>query len=116
MDCRALIESTILNEFMDLEESFEDEKQIIQTEGVNQENEESILVEETKNEEDEDSQLKIFENNEEKELKLYEDEDDDDLSQSKSIRSIYEDCHDDEQITKCKLYVFARTDREKEDW
>lgn len=117
MDYGALIESAILNESMDFEkESFEDEKKSTQIEGTNQKDEENTLGEETKNEEDEESKWRIFNANEEEELKLYEDEDDDDLSQSKSISSIYEDCRDDEEITKCKLYVFARADREKEDW
>lgn len=109
------MDSTNLSDWVNLEkESFEDEK-TIQVEGINQEIEESTLGEETKSE-DEDSRLEYFKDNEEDEFKIDEDEDDDDLSQSKSLRSIYEDCRDNEEGTKCKLYVFARADREKEDW
>lgn len=119
MDRGALIDNITLNDSIDCEkESLEDEKKIIQTEGTNEEGEDGIFSEETKND-NEDSKLEVFKDNEEEEeeeLKIDEDEDDDDLSQSKSVRSIYEDCRDDEEITKCKLYVFARADREKEDW
>ncbi|XP_012214701.1 testis-expressed protein 2 [Linepithema humile] len=117
MDRGALIDSTMLSDWTDLgKESFDDEKKINQMEGIDQEIEESTLGEETKSE-DEDFRLEFFKNNEEEEeSKTYEDEDDDDLSQSKSIRSVYEDCRDEEEITKCRLYVFARADREKEDW
>jgi len=115
MDQGALIDSTSLSDWTDLgKESFEDEKKIIE-EGISQEVEESTLGEETKSE-DEDSRLEYFKDNEEDEFKIDEDEDDDDFSQSKSIRSIYEDCRDNEEVIKCKLYVFARADREKEDW
>lgn len=114
MDQGALVDSTSLSDWTDLgKESFDDEKKIIQVEGVSQEVEENIVGEETKSE-DEDSRLEYF--NEEDEFKIDEDEDDEDLSQSKSIRSVYEDCRDNEEISKCKLYVFARADREKEDW
>jgi len=114
MDPRALIE--IINDCTDLgKESFEDEKKIAQAEGTDQEVEENTFGEETKSE-DEDSRFEFLKDNDEDELKIDEDEDDDDLSQSKSLRSIYEDCRDNEEITKCKLYVFARADREKEDW
>lgn len=109
-----MVDSTSLSDWTDLgKESFDDEKKIIQVEGVSQEVEENIVGEETKSE-DEDSRLEYF--NEEDEFKIDEDEDDEDLSQSKSIRSVYEDCRDNEEISKCKLYVFARADREKEDW
>ncbi|XP_072745590.1 testis-expressed protein 2 [Anoplolepis gracilipes] len=114
MDPGALIE--IINDCTDLgKESFEDEKKIVQVTGTNQEDEENTLGEETKSE-DEDSRFEFLKDNEEDELKIDEDEDDDDLSQSKSLRSIYEDCRDNEEVTKCRLYVFARADREKEDW
>lgn len=113
MDRGALVDVTTLNESLDIPD--EDEKKILQTEGANEEGDENTLGEETKSE-DEDSRLEAFKDNEEEELKVDENEDEDDLSQSKSLRSIYEDCHDDEEITKCKLYVFARADREKEDW
>lgn len=107
------MDSTSLSDWTDLgKESFDDEKKI-QVEGANQEVEENTLGEETKSE-DEDSRLEYFKDNEEDEFKFDEDEDDEDLSQSKSIRSVYEDCRDNEE--KCKLYVFARADREKEDW
>lgn len=116
MDQGALVDSTSLNDWTDLgKEFFEDEKKISQVEGASQEVDESTLGDETKSE-DEDFRLEYFKDNEEDEFKLDEDEDDDDLSQSKSIRSIYEDCRDNEEVTKCKLYVFARADREKEDW
>ncbi|XP_077254971.1 testis-expressed protein 2 [Temnothorax americanus] len=116
MDQGALVDSTSLSDWTDLgKEYLEDEKKIIQMEGVSEEVEESTLGEETKSE-DEDSRLDYFKDNEEDEFKIDEDEDDDDLSQSKSIRSIYEDCRDNEEANKCKLYVFARADREKEDW
>lgn len=116
MDRRALVDSTILNVSADgLENETEDEKKILQMEETNEEGDESTLGEETKSE-DEDSRLEAFKDNEEEELKVDEDEDEDDLSQSKSLRSIYEDCRDDEEITKYKMYVFARADREKEDW
>ncbi|EZA52034.1 hypothetical protein DMN91_009704 [Ooceraea biroi] len=114
MDRGALIDSGTLSDWTDIleKESLEDEKKIVQ-EG--QEGEESTLADDTKSE-DEDSRFELFKDNEDEELKIDEDDDDDDISQSKSIRSIYEDCRDDEEITKCKLYVFARADREKEDW
>lgn len=116
MDQAALVDSTSLSDWTDLgKESFEDEKKIIQVEGASPEIEENILGEETKSD-DEDSRLEYFKDNEEDEFKIDEDEDDDDISQSKSIRSIYEDCRDNEEVTKCKLYMFARADREKEDW
>lgn len=99
---------------MDLGKEFEDEKKVTQAEGASQEVEEN-LGEETKSE-DEDSRFEFLKDNEEDESKIDEDEDDDDLSQSKSLRSIYEDCRDNEEVTKYKLYVFARADREKEDW
>ncbi|XP_011883282.1 PREDICTED: testis-expressed sequence 2 protein [Vollenhovia emeryi] len=115
MDQGALVNSASLSDWTDLgKEYLEDEKKV-QVEGANQEAEESTLGEETKSE-DEDSRLEYFKDNEEDEFKVDEDEDDDDLSQSKSIRSIYEDCRDNEEAAKCKLYVFARADREKEDW
>lgn len=116
MDQGALVGSTSLSDWTDLGKEFlEDEKKITQAEGASQDVEDSTLGEETKSE-DEDFRLEYFKDNEEDEFKLDEDEDDDDLSQSKSIRSIYEDCRDNEEVTKCKLYVFARADREKEDW
>lgn len=119
MDRGALVDSTILNISADgLENEPEDEKKILQVEEINEEGDETTLGEETKNE-DEDwklPRLETFKDNEEEELKIDEDEDEDDISQSKSLRSIYEDCRDDEEITKCKMYVFARADREKEDW
>lgn len=116
MDQEALVDSTSLNDWTDLgKDSLENEKKITQTEGASQEIEDNTLGEETKSE-DEDSRLEYFKDNEEDDFKIDEDEDDDDLSQSKSIRSIYEDCRDNEEITKCKLYIFARADREKEDW
>lgn len=110
IDREQLIDSTTLSDWTDLgKESFDDEKK------NGQEGDESVLGEETKSE-DEDSRLELFRDNEEEESKMEEDDDDDDLSQSKSLRSIYEDCRDDEEITKYKLYMFARADREKEDW
>lgn len=116
MEQGALVDSTSLNDWTDLgKEYFEDEKKITQAEGTSQEIEESTLGEETKSE-DEDSRLEFFKDNEDDDFKIDEDEDDDDLSQSKSIRSVYEDCRDNEEVTKCKLYIFARADREKEDW
>ncbi|KYM97883.1 PREDICTED: testis-expressed sequence 2 protein [Cyphomyrmex costatus] len=116
MDQGALVNSTSLNDWTDLgKETLEDEKKIVQAEGVSQEVNESTFGEETKSE-DEDSRLEYFKDNEEDEFKIDDDEDDDDFSQSKSIRSIYEDCRDNEETSKCKLYVFARADREKEDW
>lgn len=105
------MDSGTLSDWVELEkDSLEDEKRIAQTEG-----EEIALADETKSE-DEDSKYELFKDNEDEELKIDEDDDEDDISQSKSLRSIYEDCRDDEEITKCKLYMFARADREKEDW
>lgn len=110
MDRGQLMDNSMLSDWTDLgKESFDDEKK------NGQEGDENNLGEETKSE-DEDSRLELFRDNEEEESKIEEDDDDDDLSQSKSLRSIYEDCRDDEEITKYKLYVFARADREKEDW
>lgn len=114
MDPGALLEIITLDDCMDLGKEFEDEKKVTQAEGASQEVEEN-LGEETKSE-DEDSRFEFLKDNEEDESKIDEDEDDDDLSQSKSLRSIYEDCRDNEEVTKYKLYVFARADREKEDW
>ena len=83
MDQGALIDSTSLNDWTDLgKETLEDEKKIIQVDGVNQEMDESIFGEETKSE-DEDSRLEYFKDNEEDEFKMDDDEDDDDFSQSK---------------------------------
>lgn len=114
MDPGALIE--VMNDCTGIgKESFEDEKKTAHAEGANQEVEENTLGEETKSE-DEDSRFEFLKDNEEDELKIDEDEEDDDFSQSKSLRSIYEDCRDNEEVTKCRLYVFARADREKEDW
>ena len=53
-----------------------------------------------------------------------EDDDDDDFSQSKDSKDVFADCRggddddddDDDQKSKFKIYVFARTDRQKEDW
>ncbi|KAL0125179.1 hypothetical protein PUN28_004368 [Cardiocondyla obscurior] len=115
MDQGALINSTSLSDWTDLGKEFLEDEKKIQAEGTSQEIEENTLGEETKSEDD-DSRLEYFKDNEEDEFKIDEDEDDDDLSQSKSSRSIYEDCRDNEEVTKCKLYVFARADREKEDW
>ncbi|XP_058797231.1 testis-expressed protein 2 [Phymastichus coffea] len=49
---------------------------------------------------------------------MEEEETDDDLSQSKDSKDIYEDCQDEDENEefKLKLYLFARTDRQKEDW
>lgn len=113
MDPGALIEINDCTDFG--KEFFEDEKKIAQTTGANQEDEENTLGDETKSE-DEDSRFEFLKDTEDEELRIDEDEDEDDLSQSKSLRSIYEDCRDNEEVTKCKLYVFARADREKEDW
>lgn len=110
-----MVDNVTLNDLSEgsEKETFEDEKK---TEGTNGEADESILGEETKSE-DEDIRLETFKDNEEEESKIDDDDDEDDsISQSKSIRSIYEDCRDDDEITKCKLYVFARADRGKEDW
>jgi len=115
MDRIALVDSGMLNDWINLEkDSFEDEKKNAQTENTAQGDEETTLADETKSE-DEDSKFEFLKDNEDDELKIEEDDDDDDVSQSKSVKSIYEDCRDDE-VTKCKLYVFARADREKEDW
>ncbi|XP_020295905.1 testis-expressed protein 2 [Pseudomyrmex gracilis] len=110
IDRGQLIDNSMLSDWTDLgKESFDDEKK------NGQEGDESTLGEETKSE-DEDSRLELFRDNEEEESKVEEDDDDDDISQSKSLKSIYEDCRDDEEMIKYKLYVFARADREKEDW
>ncbi|XP_011496764.1 PREDICTED: testis-expressed sequence 2 protein [Ceratosolen solmsi marchali] len=49
---------------------------------------------------------------------LEEEETDDEHSQSKDSKDIFEDCQDDyeSEDMKVKLYVFARTDRQKEEW
>lgn len=45
-----------------------------------------------------------------------EDETDEDLSKdSKDVKDLFEDCSDDDG-SKSKMYIFARTDRQKEDW
>lgn len=107
MDQEALIDNVTLRN------SFEEDKKISQE--INQEGEESNFGEETKSE-DEDSKLEFFkDDDDDMVMKIDEDEDDDDLSLSRSLRSTYEDCRDDE-TNKCKLYLFARADREKEDW
>ncbi|KAK0168955.1 hypothetical protein PV327_002711 [Microctonus hyperodae] len=45
-----------------------------------------------------------------------EDETDDDLSASKDTKDIFEDCRDDDEESRFKIYIFGRTDRQKEDW
>lgn len=45
-----------------------------------------------------------------------EEETDDDLSQSKDLREEFSDCQDESEEVKFKMYIFARTDRQKEDW
>lgn len=55
----------------------------------------------------------------EKEKNIMEEEEtDEDISQSKDSKDIYEDCQDEDEDGefKLKLYIFARTDRQKEDW
>ncbi|XP_014206011.1 testis-expressed protein 2 [Copidosoma floridanum] len=47
---------------------------------------------------------------------IEEEETDEDVSQSKDARDIFEDCQDDNEEAQLKLYIFARTDRQKEDW
>ncbi|XP_001604067.1 testis-expressed protein 2 [Nasonia vitripennis] len=54
--------------------------------------------------------------NEKGRIIMEEDETDDDFSQS---RDIFEDCRDEdvnEEEMRVKIYIFARTDRQKEDW
>ncbi|XP_011300714.1 testis-expressed sequence 2 protein [Fopius arisanus] len=45
-----------------------------------------------------------------------EDETDDDVSLSKDLKEVFEDCQDEEDDTTFKVFVFGRTDRQKEDW
>lgn len=48
---------------------------------------------------------------------LEEEETDEDTSQSRDSKDVFEDCHDeDDDEMKVKMYIFARTDRQKEDW
>jgi hypothetical protein len=49
---------------------------------------------------------------------MEEEETDDELSQSKDSKDIFEDCQDDDdsENMKVKLFIFARTDRQKEEW
>ena len=47
---------------------------------------------------------------------MEEDETDDEISQSRDSKDIFEDCRDDEEDLITKLFLFARTDRQKEDW
>ncbi|KAL7297907.1 hypothetical protein TKK_0008927 [Trichogramma kaykai] len=70
---------------------------------------ESILQD---NSSDEEPQVLDIENDK---IILEEDETDEDISNSKDV---FEDCQDDasDEGTKIKLYLFARTDRQKEDW
>ncbi|KAH0540968.1 testis-expressed protein 2 [Cotesia glomerata] len=49
-------------------------------------------------------------------LIVEEDETDDDLSFSKDTKDVFEDCHDDVEDLRSKLFFFGRTDRQKEDW
>ncbi|XP_015588612.1 testis-expressed protein 2 [Cephus cinctus] len=44
-----------------------------------------------------------------------EEETDEDLSQSRDTKDVFEDCNED-MNEQCRLFVFARTDREKEVW
>ncbi|XP_034939124.1 testis-expressed protein 2 [Chelonus insularis] len=51
---------------------------------------------------------------------LEEDETDEDTSLSKDSKDVYEDCRDedddDEENLRIKIFIFGRTDRQKEDW
>lgn len=47
---------------------------------------------------------------------MEEEETDDDLSQSKDINDVFEDSREEIEDVKHKIFVFARTDRQKEDW
>ncbi|XP_008560812.1 testis-expressed protein 2 [Microplitis demolitor] len=49
-------------------------------------------------------------------LIVEEDETDDDLSFSKDTKDVFEDCQDDVEDLRSKLFFFGRTDRQKEDW
>lgn len=47
------------------------------------------------------------------------DETDDDLSFTKDTKDIFEDCRDDDdddEEPQSKIFIFGRTDRQKEDW
>lgn len=44
------------------------------------------------------------------------DDNDIDSSASKDLKDIFEDCEDDEDIARSKIFIFGRTDRQKEDW
>ncbi|XP_015124219.1 testis-expressed protein 2 [Diachasma alloeum] len=45
-----------------------------------------------------------------------EDETDEDISLSKDVKDVFEDCQDEEDEARFKVFVFGRTDRQKEDW
>lgn len=45
-----------------------------------------------------------------------EDETDDDLSLCRDGKDIFEDCRDIDDEPLTKLFIFARTDRQKEEW
>ena len=47
---------------------------------------------------------------------IEEEETDDDFSQSKDLKEEFSDCQDDMEEIKFKMFIFARTDRQKEDW
>lgn len=47
---------------------------------------------------------------------IEEEETDDDISLSKDPKDIFVDCRDDEDGTDLRMFIFARTDRQKEDW
>ena len=66
-----------------------------------------------KNSSDDESQQNENENDK---IIMEEDETDDDLSQMKDIRDVFEDSREEIEDVKHKIFVFARTDRQKEDW
>lgn len=45
-----------------------------------------------------------------------EEETDDDLSQSKEMKDVFEESKEEFEDVKHKIFIFARTDRQKEDW
>lgn len=57
----------------------------------------------------------IVEAEEEQEEEEEEEETDDELSQSKETKDVFEDSKEEFE-EKCKIFIFARTDRQKEDW
>ncbi|XP_043464968.1 testis-expressed protein 2 [Leptopilina heterotoma] len=91
--CITLLKEALI-EYNFLKNSSDDETQ--QTENKN----DKIIVEAEGEQEEEDE----------------EEETDDELSQSKEIKDVFEDSKEEFEDLKHKIFIFARTDRQKEDW